>query len=300
MSRKSETTALVTVRDWVRWGASAFNRAGLFYGHGTDNALDEAFHLVLHALKLQPDIPATYLEAALTKAERKDVQTLLLKRIETRQPAAYLVGEIHYCGLPFYVDKRVLVPRSPIAELIQKHFSPWLNAQPQRILDLCAGSGCIGIATAHYFPEAQVDLAELDKGALTVCRKNLKRHALGPRVRAVESDVFSGVKDQVYDLIVANPPYVPLAEWRALPQEFQLEPRLALESGKDGMTVVARILREAPKHLSEGGLLVCEVGASVAEFEARWPRLPVTWVEFERGGDGVFVIKREELMAHVG
>jgi len=299
MPRKHETAALHTVRDFVRWGASAFTRAGLHFGHGTDNALDESFHLVLHALSLPADLPAVYLESALTPPERKAVVRLLNRRIKTRQPAAYLVGQIHFCGLLFEVDARVLVPRSPIGELIEKRFAPWLTREPRKILDLCSGSGCIGIAAAHYFPEAEVDLAELDAGALEVCRRNLAKHAPGKRVRVVPSDVFSGVKGRVYDLIVANPPYVPAAEWKALPLEFHREPRMALESGRDGMDVVARILQQAPQYLSKDGLLVCEVGGSVEEFEARWRRLPVTWVEFERGGDGVFVIKREELAAHV-
>lgn len=300
MPRPHETAALTTVRDLVRWGASEFARAGLHYGHGTDNALDESFHLVLHALHLPPDLPTLYLEATVTASERKAALDLLRKRVRTRQPAAYLVGEIHFCGLPFTVDARVLVPRSPIGELIEKRFAPWLTLEPRRILDLCSGSGCIGIATALHIPTAEVDLAELSKDALAVCRANIKRHGVGERVQAVASDVYSGLGTQRYELILANPPYVPTAEWKALPAEFHREPRMALESGADGMDVVARILKGAVRHLQPGGLLVCEVGGSVEEFEARWPRLPVTWVEFERGGDGVFVIKREELSAHVG
>lgn len=296
MSRKDPTSSLVTVRDLVRWGASEFARAGLHFGHGTDNALDEAFHLTLHALYLSPDLPATYLEAAVTKPERKSVLELLRKRIETRQPAAYLTGEIHFCGLPFHVDPRVLVPRSPIGEMIEKHFAPWLAQEPLRILDLCTGSGCIGIACAQFFPQALVTITDLDKPALTVARKNIQRHHLGKRVKALASDVFSGLDGQMYDLIVSNPPYVPSAEWEALPAEFHTEPRKALEAGKDGMDIVARILKDAPAHLSDGGMLVCEVGGSVEEFEHRWPRLPVVLVEFERGGDGVFVISREALI----
>lgn len=296
MPLKNPLATLSTVRDLVRWGASEFARNGLTFAHGTDNALDEAFHLVLHALHLKPDLPAIYLEAAVTKPERKAVLELLQQRIQTRQPAAYLTGEIHFCGLPFYVDKRVLIPRSPIAELIERHFSPWMAETPSRILDLCTGSGCIGIACAAAYPEAKVDLADIDAGALTVARKNIKRHGLNKRVRAVASDVFGGVAELKYDLIVTNPPYVPTAEWEALSPEFHAEPRKALDAGKDGMDIVARILREAPDHLTENGLLVCEVGGSVEEFEKRWPDLPVTWAEFERGGDGVFIITRQELI----
>ncbi|HVT34679.1 MAG TPA: 50S ribosomal protein L3 N(5)-glutamine methyltransferase, partial [Nevskiaceae bacterium] len=257
---------------------------------------DEAFHLVLHALKLPADLPAIYLESHVTARERADVLKLLRARVTTRKPAAYLTGEIHFCGLAFKVDERVLVPRSPIGELIDRHFSPWLQQEPRNILDLCAGSGCIGIACAMACPQAQVDLAELSPGALAVCRENIALHHLQERVRAVRSDLFGALAGKTYDLIVSNPPYVPVAEWKALPEEFHREPRMALAAGADGMDIVARILRDAPAHMSENALLVCEVGGSVEEFEARWPRLPVTWVEFERGGDGVFVISRSDLV----
>jgi ribosomal protein L3 glutamine methyltransferase len=295
MPPSSSTSALLSVRDLVRWGASRFSEAGLSFGHGTDNALDEAFHLVLRALHLPADLPAIYLESRVTPAERTAAVKLLRARIRTRKPAAYLLGEIEFCGLGFTVDERVLIPRSPIAELIEQRFSPWLGRAPERILDLCAGSGCIGIACAQAFPEAEVDLAELSPGALAVCRQNLRRHACGDRVRVLRSDLFDGLGGARYDLIVSNPPYVPSAEWKALPAEFRHEPRMALEAGADGMSLVARILAQAPAHLQPGGLLVCEVGGSTEEFTARWPRLPVTWVEFERGGDGVFVIAREDL-----
>lgn len=295
----AQTSVLHSVRDLVRWGASRFQEAGLHFGHGTDNALDEAFHLVLHALHLPPDLPAVYLESAVTASERGAVLKLLQARIRTRKPAAYLIGEIQFCGLPFFVDERVLVPRSPIGELIEKRFQPWLQSEPAAILDLCAGSGCIGIASAHAFPEAKVDLAELSPGALAVCRRNIERHHCEEQVRAVKSDLFNGLGDARYDLIVSNPPYVPLAEWKSLAAEYQQEPRMALAAGKDGMDLVARILAEAPARLNEGGWLVCEVGGSVPEFEARWPRLPVTWIDFERGGDGVFIISRADLIEHL-
>lgn len=287
---------LRTVRDWIRWGASAFERAGLSYGHGSDNALDEAFHLVLWALKLPFDLPATYLEAALTDAECATVHELLERRIATRKPAPYLTGEAWFAGLPFFVDERVLVPRSPIAELIAAGFEPWLRHTPRRILDLCAGSGCIGIACALAFPDARVDLADVDAGAGDVSRRNLARHCVEAQVEVVTGDLFAAVGARRYDLVVCNPPYVPAAEWAALAPEYHHEPRRALESGVDGMALVARLLGEAAGHLEREGLLVGEIGGSRREFEERFHRFPGVWPEFERGGDGVFVISRAELV----
>jgi ribosomal protein L3 glutamine methyltransferase len=295
MSAVEETEAIVSVRDLVRWGASRFKEAGLHFGHGTDNALDESYHLVLHALHLPADLPAVYLESRVTASERDAALALLRQRIETRKPAAYLLGNIEFCGLSFEVDERVLVPRSPIAELILRSFRPWLEDPPKRVLDLCAGSGCIGIACAAHFPEAQVDLIEIDEGALAVCERNVARHAVQDRVQLVQSDLFSMLRRERYDLIVSNPPYVPTAEWETLAPEYLHEPRLALEAGADGMDIVDRILRGAVDHLKDDGILVCEIGGSMEEFEARFPRIPVIWPEFERGGDGVFVISRSEL-----
>jgi ribosomal protein L3 glutamine methyltransferase len=279
----------------VRWGASEFGRAGLHFGHGTDNALDEAFHLVTWALKLPHDLPAPYLDAELTPAERREVLKLLRDRVRTRKPAAYLTGEAWFAGLPFAVDARVLIPRSPIAELIEQRFAPWLRVEPTRILDLCAGSGCIAIACALAFPQAMVDAAELDERALALLRRNVARHEVGARVTPLQSDLFGALKGRRYDLIVSNPPYVPTARRKAMPAEYRHEPRIALEGGADGMDVVARILREAPRHLGADGVLVCEVGGSVPEFNRRFPKIPVIWPEFERGGDGVFVISRDDL-----
>ncbi|HEX4872419.1 MAG TPA: 50S ribosomal protein L3 N(5)-glutamine methyltransferase [Nevskiaceae bacterium] len=288
-----DRSVLHTPRDWIRWGASAFQRAGLHFGHGTDNALDEAFHLVRHALHLPAEVPAIYLEARLTGSECAAVAALLDRRMQTRKPAAYLLGEIDWCGLSFHVDERVLIPRSPLAELIERGFSPWLPALPNRVLDLCTGSGCIGIAIAHHLG-VEVDLGEIDPGAVTVCQRNIERHQLGDRVRVVQGDLFAQLPGR-YDLIVCNPPYVPLAEWQALPAEFQHEPRRALEAGEDGMDLVERLLVEAPAHLEVDGSLIVEIGGSRAEFEARYADLPVSWPEFERGGDGVFVISRRDL-----
>jgi len=295
-SLRPPAAGLRTIRDLVRWGASEFGRAKLHFGHGSDNALDEAYHLVTWALHLPHELPKGYFEAQLTDAERDKVLKLLRERVRTRKPAAYLTGEGWFAGLPFEVDERVLIPRSPIAELIGQRFAPWLQAEPRRILDLCAGSGCIAVACAMAFPQAQVDAAELDARALTVLRRNLERHEVQGRVAAVRSDLFAALKGRKYGLIVSNPPYVPTARWKKMPKEYQHEPKLALEAGGDGMDIVTRILREAPAHLEDDGLLVCEVGGSVREFDKRFPKIPVVWPEFERGGDGVFVISRDDLV----
>ena len=289
---------LATIRDFIRWGASRFNAAGLHFGHGTDNALDEAAWLVLHALDLPLDLPPHWQEARLTPGERRRVVDLLLARIETRKPAAYLTGEAWFCGLPFAVNEAVLVPRSPIAELIEQGFQPWLVADPvTRVLDLCTGSGCIGIACAFAFPEAEVDLSDVSAEALDVARQNIARHGLGERVRPHRADVFDGLPPARYDLIVANPPYVDAADMAELPAEYRHEPRLGLAAGADGLDIVRRILAEAVDWLSPQGLLVVEVGNSAPALQAAYPDLPFIWPEFERGGHGVFLLEAGALPA---
>ncbi len=289
---------LTRLNDWVRWGASRFAEAGLVFGHGSDNALDEAFHLVCHALHLPLELPASYMDAQLTQTECAAVYALLQRRIERREPAAYLTGSMWFAGLPFEVNEHVLVPRSPFAELIARHFSPWVTTPPRQILDLCTGSGCIGIACAMAFEDTDVVLADLSDAALDVAQRNINKHDLADRVRCVSGDLFTPLKGEVFDLIVTNPPYVPTAEWQQLAAEYQQEPRMALDAGDDGMDCVARILAEAPAHLTEDGVLFCEVGGSQNEFDARWPDLPVTWAHFERGGDGILVIDRASLVAY--
>jgi [LSU ribosomal protein L3P]-glutamine N5-methyltransferase (EC 2.1.1.-) len=286
---------LASLRDFVRWGASLFGEAGLVFGHGSDNALDEAFHLVAWGLHLPFDLPDGYLDARLTADERRRVAALLRRRARERRPAAYLTGEAWFAGLPFTVNEHVLVPRSPIAELVSARFRPWLSVDPRRILDLCTGSGCIGIACAYAFPEAEVVLAEIDAEAAVVAEANIARHGLADRVRVARGDLFEAVRGERFDLVVSNPPYVPTAEWQALAAEYRHEPRLALDGGDDGMDLVERLLVGAPEHLEDDGLLVCEIGGSGPEFEARFDDLPVTWPSFEHGGDGVFVIDRGPL-----
>ncbi len=293
-----EWSPLKTVRDFIRWGASRFNAEGLFFGHGTDNAWDEAVQLVLHALHLPVQSSRQeWLDARLTDPERQAVADLLERRIRERVPAAYLIGEAWFCGLRFAVDERVLVPRSPIAELIEAGFEPWLEVEPDRILDLCTGSGCIGIACAYAFPEAKIDLSDISADALDVARTNIQAHHLEERVEAVESDGLAGLRGRRYDLIVSNPPYVDASDLASMPAEYHAEPELGLGSGEDGLDFTRRLLGEASHHLTDDGILVVEVGNSQAALEVAFPGLPFTWVEFERGGHGVFVISARALAA---
>ncbi|MBD2859622.1 50S ribosomal protein L3 N(5)-glutamine methyltransferase [Spongiibacter sp. KMU-158] len=287
---------LHTVRDFIRFGLSEFARAGLFFGHGTDNGYDEAMVLVFHALNLPMDLQEQVLDCRLVSEEKQQVLALFDRRVAERLPAAYLTREAWFCGLSFYVDERVLVPRSPIAELIEQHFSPWLlGVEPTRILDLCTGSGCIGIASAYAFENAEVDLADISSDALDVAQINIARHELGHRVQARQSDVFDGLGDTRYDLIVSNPPYVDAEDLADMPDEYHREPVLGLAAGGDGLDIARRILREAAGHLNPGGLLVVEVGNSCIALDEAFPNVPFTWLEFERGGHGVFTLSREQL-----
>jgi ribosomal protein L3 glutamine methyltransferase len=288
---------LLTIQDFIRWGASRFSAEGLFFGHGTDNALDEAAQLVLHALHLPPDLPAMYRECRLTFPERAAICDLLERRVGERKPAAYLTNRAWFAGLEFFVNEDVMVPRSPLAELVEAGFDPWIEPERAgRILDLCAGSGCIGIACAVYLPEAEVDLADVSAAALEVASRNLELHHLKERVQVLQSDLFDGIGDRRYDVIVSNPPYVSAAELATLAEEYRKEPRLGLAGGETGLSLVLRILRDSPPHLDDGGALVVEVGSTASELERRFPDLPFLWLEFERGGEGVFLMKREQLV----
>ena len=299
LSESLLVSQLFTLRDYLRWVSSEFYLAGLHYGHGTDSAWDEAVALCLGALHLPWNIDPSVLEARLLPVERQRIIALARERVTTRRPLPYLLGESFFAGHPFSVDERVLIPRSPIAELIEDGFAAWFpDEPPASVLDLCTGSGCIGIATALYLPTCEVALADISQDALAVARQNITRHDVGDRVRVVESDVFSGLAGRRFDLIVSNPPYVDARDLATMPAEFRHEPSLALGAGSDGLDIVRRILREAREHLTDGGWLIVEVGNSDRHVEAAFPDVPFLWLEFERGGQGVFALSAAELDAH--
>lgn len=288
----------VSIIDLIRYGASRFNAAGLTFGHSYDNALDEATQLTLHALHLPHDLSPVYGQARVTEAEKEDVLLLFIRRIEERVPAAYLTGEAWFAGLSFNSDRRALVPRSPIAELIEAGFEPWLGGREvRRALDLCTGSGCIAIAMAHYNPEWHVDGVDLSDDALALAAENEKSLQVA-NVRLLRSDLFSSLQGEHYDLIVSNPPYVSNAETDALPREYSWEPEMGLRAGDDGLDLVLKILRDAPLHLTEDGLLICEVGEAERALVKLVPGLPLLWVEFKVGQMGVFVVERHDLVTH--
>ena len=298
------TTSLVqelqTLRDFIRWALTQFNRHNLYYGHGTDNAWDEALHLVLGSLHLPWDTDERLLDARLTQLEREKLLHLIQQRCEQHTPLPYLLGESWFAGLAFKVDPRVLIPRSPIAELIEQGFSPWVDAlePPKRILDLCTGSGCIGIACAYAFPVAEVVLADISQDALDVAEENIARHHLLSRVKTHCGDLFRELDGETFDLIVSNPPYVDARDLATMPEEYRQEPELALAAGEDGLSLVRVILAQARHHLTPQGLLVVEVGNSDEALEALLPQVPFLWVEFESQARGVFVLTADQLAAH--
>ena len=281
----------------IERGARRLRRAGVFFGHGTDNARDEAATLVLHALDLPHSGDRAIYTRRVGSRGIERVDELITRRIKERIPAVYLTGETWFAGLPFHVDRRALIPRSPIAELIERRFAPWIDTRRvRRILDVGTGSGCIAIACAKALPRARVDAVDISPEALEVAAINVRRHRVGRRVRLVQSDHFSALGDERYDIIVANPPYVGQREMSGLPPEYRHEPPLALAAGRDGLDSVRVILREANRHLRPGGLLIVEVGNTEAAVSRTFGRLPFLWLEFERGGGGVFLLTAEQVV----
>ncbi len=287
---------LKTIRDYIRWGVSQFNQAKLYYGHGMVNALDEAVYLSLFALHLPHDFSEKYFDTSLTQAEKQAIFTLLRRRIDEKVPAAYLTGEAWFAGLHFIVNENVLVPRSPIAELIEDRFEPWAEVKSvENILDLCCGSGCIGIACAYAFDWASVDMVDISPAAIEVAEQNIQQHQLDDRVSVIESNLFQNVAQRHYDIIVSNPPYVDFEDMLSLPAEYHHEPELGLTAGDDGLELVIPILRQARQYLTDQGILIVEVGNSQHALQEAYPHVPFYWLEFERGGSGVFLLTAEQL-----
>jgi ribosomal protein L3 glutamine methyltransferase len=290
---------LGTLRDWLRWAVSRFNENRLTFGHGTINAYDEAAYLLLHALHLPLDRLEPFLDAQLTQPERVQVAQMFARRIEDRVPAAYLTREAWLGEFRFHVDERVIIPRSFIADLLPDGLAPFIRdgSRVMSALDLCTGSGCLAILLAHAYPNADVDAADLSSDALAVAQRNVSEYGLAARVNLIRSNLFQNLPEKSYDLIISNPPYVTAVAMESLPPEYRHEPALALDGGDDGMDAVRVIVREAPRFLSPDGVLVVEVGHNRDSAEAAFPRLPFTWLNTADAEEGVFVLRREELVA---
>ena len=297
MKHFDDTESLITVRDWLRFAVSRFNESKLFFGHGSDNAFDEAAYLILHTLHLPLERLEPFLDASLTHGESEAVQAVIERRVRERIPAAYLTNEAWLGEHRFYVDERVIVPRSFIAELLPEQLAPWVESPEEvtRALDLCTGSGCLAILAALAFPNAEVDAVDLSKDALDVAAKNVADYSLTDRIELIESDLFAALDGRSYDVILSNPPYVDAESVAALPPEYQAEPALALGSGADGLDATRQILEKAKAHLKPGGLLVVEIGHNRDALEAAYPTLPFTWLDTESGDQFVFMLRREDL-----
>jgi len=300
INKREIANDLVTIRDLIRWGTSQFNAADLGFFQGMPTAIDEAVYLCLSALHLPPDFSDDYFDCVLTMDERLHVLGLFQQRIEQRKPSAYITNEAWFAGLSFYVDERVLIPRSPMAEIIQQQFSLWVSPdQVTNILDLCTGSGCIAIACAYAFEDSQVDASDISTDALAVAEINRQHHGMEERVNLIESDLFESIPDKRYDVIISNPPYVSEQEMKQLPAEFDFEPgSLALTAGEQGLDLVLPILALARDYLTDEGILIVEVGYSKTDLEDALPEVPFFWIDFEFGGDGVFVLTAEQLDAY--
>ena len=295
------STPTKTIGEMLEYGQILFEQSDVYFGHGTDNAWDEAVYLLSHVLDLPPDADRSLLDNSIPVAEQNKIEALFQRRINERVPAPYITKQAWFCSLPFYVDERVIVPRSPIAELVYNQFKPWCGNEPSKVLDLCTGSGCIGIACAYAFEQAQVVLSDISKEALEVTDINIQKHGLSHRVTAIESDLFSGFDSRAknsFDLIVSNPPYVDANDLAQMPDEFTHEPELALASGDDGLDFTRRLLKQAAEYLTPQGVLVVEVGNSSVALDRAFPEVPFTWLEFSEGDAGVFVLTHDHLKAY--
>jgi ribosomal protein L3 glutamine methyltransferase len=294
-----KNTETSTVAAMLKFGQTTFESQGIHFGHGTTCAWDEAVCLLSFALDLPPSPGRSVLAQVLSMDEQLKIKALFERRISERIPAPYLTGQAWFCGLPFIVDQRVIVPRSPIGALIGERFQPWCKTQPIQILDLCTGGGCIGIACAYAFQDAQIVLTDISADAIAVATMNIAGHDVGDRVTAVVSDLFAGLdSEKRFDLIVSNPPYVDLDDLASMPEEYQYEPALALASGNDGLDFTRRLLREAEHYLTQDGVLVVEVGNSSQALGLAFPKVPFVWIDFDEGDGGVFMLTREELVEH--
>ena len=289
---------LSSIADFVRFAATQFHQSDLYFGHGTDNPWDEAVAVVLQMLDLPADYPQSMLGAQVLTEEKKHLIHAIKTRVSERKPLAFITNKAYFAGLEFFVDERVLVPRSPIAELIHNDFYPWLEADNPKVLDLCCGSGCIGLATAAYIEDAEVVMSDISEDALTVAEINIERLGLYHKARAVQSDLFDGLKGEAFDLIVSNPPYVDADDLADMPQEYHHEPEIGLGSGLDGLDITRQILENAAHYLSDQGVLIVEVGNSWPALEESFPEIEFNWIEFEQGGDGVFVLTKKQLLEY--
>ncbi len=289
---------MLTLEAFAQWVAQQLEQSDLYYGHGTDNAWDEALAIITAVCDLPPDCPREYASLELTKAQRDKIKDLLQQRIEQRIPVPYLTRRAYFMGLPFYVDERVIIPRSPLAELIQQGLELWIKPENvNKICDLCTGSACIAIAMALQYPQAQVDAVDISEPALEVANRNVNEYQLTERVHLHQSDLFAQLDQKRYDLIISNPPYVDARDMAKRPAEFCHEPDLALAAGQDGLEIVERILRDAADHLTEHGVLIVEVGNSQAALMKKYPHAPFVWLDFEAGGEGVFMITAQDLLS---
>ncbi|AOE49546.1 50S ribosomal protein L3 N(5)-glutamine methyltransferase [Kangiella sediminilitoris] len=289
---------LSSISDFIRFAATQFHQSDLYFGHGTDNPWDEAVAVVLQMLDLPSDYPQSMLDARVLSEEKKHLIHAIETRVTQRKPLAYITNKAYFAGLEFYIDERVLVPRSPIAELIHNDFYPWLEADNPKVLDLCCGSGCIGLAIAAYLDDADVVMSDVSEDALTVAEINVERLGLYHKARSIQSDLFDQLQGETFDLIVSNPPYVDAEDLADMPQEYQHEPEIGLGSGIDGLDLTRKILEDAAHYLTEQGVLIVEVGNSWPALEEVFPEVPFTWIEFEQGGDGVFVLTKKQLQDH--